>query len=302
MGSPYSGPPMPPVPPPTYVDSSGGVQVAVHHLGGPDQPDAPVLLLSHATGFHGRAWAPLASHLTDRYRCLAIDHRGHGVARTPEGASFDWAVIADDTVAVLDSALVPEDAELHGAGHSMGGAMLVLAAARRPGRFASLWLFEPIVAPPTTRLGQGPNPMADAARRRRSTFESLDAALANYASKPPLDELHPDALAAYVDGGFEVRPDGTAVLRCRPDWEAATFDGAGGSGAWDVLGAVDVPVAVLAGRPEAAGPAAFAPHVAEALPAGTLVPHPELGHFGPLEAPGELAEELASMLVRQAPA
>ena len=267
----------------------------MHHLGGPDHPDAPVLLLSHATGLHGRVWAPMASHLTDRYRCIAVDYRGHGVARTPEGTTLQWSHIADDAVAVLDSGLVPQGVPLVGAGHSMGGAVLVLAAARRPGRFAGLWLYEPIIPPPGALVG-GPgqrNPMADAARRRRPTFESLDAALANYAAKPPLDELHPDALRAYVEGGFEVAADGTATLRCRPESEAATFEGAFGNGAWELLAGLDIPVAVLAGG-EAAGPAAFAPHVAGALPAGRLVPHPELGHFGPLQAPAELAGELAA--------
>lgn len=279
-----------------HLPSGGGVEVAVHHLGGPDDPAAPVLLLSHATGFHARVWEPMASHLTHRYRCVALDYRGHGLARTPEDAAFDWGEMADDLVAVLDSDLLGEGPVL-GAGHSMGGAMLLVGAARRPGRVAALWLYEPIVAPPDFGLGAGPNPMAEAARRRRDRFESLDAAVANYAAKPPLDQLHPDALRAYVEGGFEVLDDGTAVLRCRPGWEAATFEGAGGSGAWDLLGRVGVPVAVLAGGEEV-GPAAFAPHLAAALPHGELVRHPELGHFGPLQAPAELAAELAAWAAR----
>jgi pimeloyl-ACP methyl ester carboxylesterase len=289
---------------PTYVPSSGGVRVAVHDLGGPDgrdgpDGDAPILLLSHATGFHGRVWAPMASHLTDRFRCLAIDYRGHGVADTPEEVDFAWPGMGDDAVAVLDSELVPDGAEVHGAGHSMGGAALVMAAARRPGVLRSLWLFEPIIPPPGALISaDGPNPMADAARRRRPTFDSVAAAYANYASKPPLDRLHPDALREYVDGGFAPQPDGTATLRCRPEWEAATFDGARHSGAWDLLDQVIVPVAVVAGEAEPFGPAVFAPRIAEALPDGTLVEHPELGHFGPLEAPEAMAAEVAGWIAR----
>jgi len=49
---------------------------------------------------------------------------------------------------------------------------------------------------------------------------------------------------------------------------------------------------VLACGGELFGPASFAPQVAEGLPEGRLEVHPHLGHFGPLEAPAELAESV----------
>ena len=51
--------------PPT-VGSSGGVQLAVHDLA-PSSVAARVVLVSHATGFHGRCYLPMAHHLaTDK--------------------------------------------------------------------------------------------------------------------------------------------------------------------------------------------------------------------------------------------
>ena len=73
---------------PTFVPSSGGVRVAVHDLGGPDaigDHDSAVLLFAHATGFCGRVWEPVAAALTHRFRCLALDFRGHGVSELPDG-------------------------------------------------------------------------------------------------------------------------------------------------------------------------------------------------------------------------
>jgi pimeloyl-ACP methyl ester carboxylesterase len=70
---------------PAMIASTQGVRVALHDLGGPDDPTAPVLLFAHATGFCGQVWEPTAAPLTDRYRCLAIDLRGHGVSETPDG-------------------------------------------------------------------------------------------------------------------------------------------------------------------------------------------------------------------------
>jgi len=283
---------------PAFVDSSDGVRVAVHDLGGSDAPDAPVLLFSHATGFHARVWEPMAGHLVDRHRCLAVDYRGHGLAETPTGTTFEWAGYGDDAEAVLTSELVLGIAAgrpIHGVGHSMGGAALVLAAARRPDAMRSLWLYEPILPGPGSMLsGDGPNPLAEGAARRRPTFDSYDAALANYAAKPPLDQLHPDALRAYVEGGFALQADGTVTLRCAPATESATFSMAGSSGAFAALPGVELPVAIVVGREEDFGPAAFGPGAAAALPHGELVERRHLGHFGPLEDPEGMAADLAA--------
>src|SRR5919106_4833464 len=100
----------------------------------------------------------------------------------------------------------------------MGGAALLMAEQRRPGTFAALWMFEPIVFPPAE--GGGSNALAAAARRRRPWFPDRDTAYANFSSKPPLDTLTPAALRAYVDHGLRATDDGGAVeLACAPETE-----------------------------------------------------------------------------------
>jgi pimeloyl-ACP methyl ester carboxylesterase len=281
---------------PHFVTSTDGVRVAVHDLGGPGAPDAPILLFSHATGFHARVWEPMASSLSTQFRCVGIDYRGHGLSELPSDVGLEWSGMADDAEAVLES--IGSSVPMYGIGHSMGGAALVLAAARRPDTFRSLWLYEPVLMPPDRwpTLPSGSNPMSEAARRRRDRFESVDDALANYASKPPLNQLTADALRAYVDGGFARQPDGSIVLRCRPETEAAVFEQASSSGAWGVLDQLLLPVAIVAGRPDGVGPVEFAPDAAGALPRGTLIRRPHLGHFGPLEEPGEMAQDLAAWI------
>jgi pimeloyl-ACP methyl ester carboxylesterase len=255
-----------------------------------------VALFAHATGFHARVWEPVARRLAGRVRCVALDLRGHGVAGTPEGLTFDWRGFGADVVAVLDAGVVPP-APVVGVGHSMGGAALVLAAAARPASFRGLWMFEPIVPPPGSLLSSdGPNPLAEGAARRRARFESIEAAIDNYASKRPLDALHPDALRAYVEGGFAVDGDGSVVLRCRPAWEATTFRMARDSGAWDALSSIDVPVVVATGAEEPYAPSAFAAAIVADARHGRLSRHPELGHFGPLEDPDAMAEEIAGLI------
>jgi pimeloyl-ACP methyl ester carboxylesterase len=216
------------------------------------------------------------------------------MSELPLGAPLAWSGIADDALAVLHSNRLPFG-PLHGIGHSMGGAALVLAAAARPRALRSLWLYEPVIVPPQDRLlFDGDTPMSEAAARRRNKFDSLDQAYENYRSKAPLDQLHPDALRAYVDGGFEHSPDGSVILRCRPSTEADVFRHAAASGAWDTLDSLELPVAIVVGRPEEVGPGAFAPAIAAALPQGTLIEQPQHGHFGPLEDPVSVAAEVAA--------
>jgi len=201
--------------------------------------------------------------------------------------------MADDVVAVLDSDLIGPSRVVHGIGHSMGGAALILATARRPARFRTLWLYEPIVVKPETLPpSTGPDPMADAAARRRASFPSYDAAFDNFASKPPLNQLHPEALQGYVAGGFILQDDGTVSLRCSPATEAAVFQGAHDRGAWDVLPALDLPVAVVVGRHHEFGPGMLSRFVVEHLSQATLIERPHLGHFGPLEDPSGMAEDV----------
>ncbi|HVA07325.1 MAG TPA: alpha/beta fold hydrolase [Acidimicrobiales bacterium] len=286
-----------PAPPCAFIRSTDGVEVAVHNLGGPEDPAAPVVLFSHATGFHGRVFAPLASALRSRYACLALDYRGHGLTRLPDDAGLAWEGMGDDALAVLVSHLIGPDRPVHGVGHSMGGAALVLAASRRPGVLNSLWLYEPVLVPPGTMAPSSDgNLLALGAARRRPSFGSLDEAVANYASKPPLNQLHPDALDEYVRGGFADQPDGTVRLRCEPATEAAVFGFAADSGAWQVLPRMNLPVAVVAGRSEDFGPSRFAPLAVEAMPRATLLIRSTLGHFGPLEDPAGMAVDLEAWL------
>lgn len=254
------------------------------------------LLISHATGFHGRAYTPLAAALGDRFDVWALDHRGHGVTSAPPGWEASWTEYGDDAEAAARALLAAgTGARFIGFGHSMGGDTLLMAADRRPGMFSTLVLFEPIAAPPQPdEVDPESSPVVLGARRRRRQFDSFDAAIANFASKPPMDAFTPAALEAYVRGGFEAvdsdRPDGPVRLCCSPELEAETFARGHQHDTWDRLPGIATPTVVVAGGLDpSAGPAALAPLIAERLPHGTFEQHPELDHFGPFTRPDAVA-------------
>lgn len=265
-----------------YVDSTDGVRLAVHDLGG----QGPELLLAHATGFHATVWRPMAGALAGHYHCWALDYRAHGHSTPPAGGRFAWDGFGHDTEAVVD-ALDVQGAG--GVGHSMGGAALVMAELARPGTFRGLVLFEPIIIPRDTERPEGPNLMVEAARRRRSVFASRDEAYENFASKPPLDVLTPEALRAYVDDGFADTEDGMVLLRCQSKHEARVYELGGEHDTFTRLGQLTLPVLVLGATPEPFGPSAFAERVADAIPNGAYRCIEGIGHFGPLRDPGLVA-------------
>jgi len=282
--------------PALHAPSSDGVTVAVHDLGG----EGPPLLVCHATGLNGGAYGPFARALHRDRHVWALDFRGHGSSSRPQGDEFGWDHVTDDLLAVLAlDELGHGGAPMDLVGHSMGGAVIAMAELARPGSARSAYLFEPIITPPGFPPGAagGENPMADVARRRRPTFPSKAAALWHYASKPPLNELSAASLRGYVEHGFtEEGEGGTATLHPTPDDEAAVFNGAG-TVTVDDVGALAIPVTVAVGTTDISfGPAHFAAQIAEALPKGRLSSFPELGHFGPLQAPTIVAADVLAHL------
>lgn len=272
------------------VASTDGVTLTVHDLGGDGRP----VLLAHATGFHGWVWSPVAVHLSDRAHCWSLDFRGHGDSDPPEGRGFEWEGFADDVLAVVDDVGLDRPV---GVGHSKGGAALLLAEARRPGTFAAVWAYEPIVFPPRApgepEIADGE--LSERAVRRRSSFPSLDEAYVNFRGKAPLSSLAPESLRAYVEHGFAPGADGEIYLKCRGEWEAEVYRMGGRHGGWDRLDAVRCPVTVACGG-DGAPPAAIAPAIAGRLPDARLVRFDDLGHFGPLEDPAAVAAAIAATL------
>jgi non-heme chloroperoxidase len=90
--------------------------------------DAPPLLLLHGITLQARVWGSQLRDLSDRWRVLAVDLRGHGESRAGS-AGFGLDLLARDLRTVLES-LDLRDAVV--VGHSMGGMTLMRFAADHP--------------------------------------------------------------------------------------------------------------------------------------------------------------------------
>src|SRR3984893_5870752 len=61
------------------------------------------MVLAHATGFHAMVWQPVIERLTDTFRCVAFDERGHGDSGKAPNDDYDWRGFATDVLPVVDA-------------------------------------------------------------------------------------------------------------------------------------------------------------------------------------------------------
>jgi pimeloyl-ACP methyl ester carboxylesterase len=265
--------------------------LAVHDWGGSGAPT----LLAHPTGFHGRVWAPVAERLVAAGRRVwSFDFRGHGdsVAPEPTDGAYAWPNFAADALAVVDHLGVGGEPSFVACGHSKGAASLLLGEADRPGTYARIWAYEPIIFQRSAVEPVDDFPLARSARRRRNEWVSVDEIYDAYASKPPLDVMAPESLRAYVAYGVRDRGDGTLALKCAPEVEAAVYAMGPLNGAWERLPEIATPTVVACGESSTDIGPAWAATIVERLPHGSLEVWPGCGHFGPQQDPERCATSI----------
>lgn len=278
------------------IPRSDGSPLALHHLGGSGEEP---LLISHATGFHGRCYLELVQHLSDRWTVWALDYSGHGDTPSATPGVDTWECFADDALTVARH-LAPNGG-LRAFGHSMGGAAVLMAHLRDEHAFSQLVAFEPIAPPPNDDFDVANLPIAVGAERRRPTFESAESAIENYASKPPLGIFTRRSLSDYVNFGVRSNENGSVSLSCTPTFEASVFRAAHRNELWESLPSIELSVNVVAGVVEEHQPSNFAEGVANRLPNGSYHLNPAWNHFGPFVVPGEVAQTIDQLFDSAAP-
>lgn len=161
----------------------------------------PVVLAAHGITSSALAWTLVGRALAGEATFLAPDLRGRGRSAGVRGP-FGIGAHADDLLAVLD-AEGAERAVL--VGHSMGGFVAALAAARHPGRCAGLVMvdggapFADAIPPGVTVDEVLERTIGPALTRLSQTFPSPQAYREHWRGHPALGEADPALVDAYAD-------------------------------------------------------------------------------------------------------
>lgn len=136
----------PPPPAETIATGVGPVSVRRTPVRG-DGPHEPAVLV-HGLGGNALNWVDLADDLADRLDCVALDLPGFG--STPPLASGGYTIATHTQVVAEVIAAVFPGEPVHLFGNSMGGAIAVQLAGRRPELVRTLTLVSPAL--PDRRL------------------------------------------------------------------------------------------------------------------------------------------------------
>ena len=244
------------------VLSADGVPIAFDERG----RGAPTLVFVHGWCGERGFWRATAQALSSSHRCLTLDLAGHGASGA---ARSRWALasLADDVVAVVTAAGV-DDAIL--IGHSMGGPVALLAAARLAPRVRGVIAVESL---------------------HDADFEYAPGFLDGVAAG--LEADYPRALEASVRG--VVAPgaapglvDWICARALRTDRAAAIglLRGLEGFELAAALRGAGVPVRVINAAPRAGGGLVTASEKNRALADFDVLLLEDAGHFPMLEQPG----------------
>ncbi|HEY3797105.1 MAG TPA: alpha/beta hydrolase [Caulobacteraceae bacterium] len=248
-------------------------------------PGAPDLVLLHGFTGHARSWDAFAAAMSDRYRVLALDQRGHG-----ESA---WADAYGNDEMVADLQAFVKAMGLKGftlLGLSMGGSVAMHYAGGRPPELGALVMVDigpEVVAAGATRIQSGV--------RTSDVFESREEAFARAraANALPPEDHHRQRIDANLmrteDGKWTwrydraLRSDSRRVLR---DPEAG----------WRACANIAAPTLLIRGAQSDILAPEIAQRMVETIPAARLVEVQKSGHSVPLDAPDGFLSAARSFL------
>jgi 3-oxoadipate enol-lactonase len=253
--------------------------VTLHYeLSGP--PAGPVVMLSHSLGCTLSMWDQQAAVLSERWRVLSYDLRGHGRSAVPPGP-YTIEQLADDAAALIDALGV---APVHFCGLSIGGLIGQSLALRHGGRLLSLAL-----CATTCRLSP-PELWAERAAiaRGQGMAALVDAVLARWFTAG----FRASAPAA-------IEPVRRMLLDTAPEGYAGCCEAIREADLCGRLGAVGLPTVVIAGAEDPAVTPAMARRLAAAIPGAGYHELADAAHLINVEQPEVFNRALTRFLQRQ---
>ncbi len=238
--------------------------------------DAPDLVLLHGYTGHARSWDAFAEAMTDRYRVIALDQRGHGESAWAPADQYGVADMTADLVAFV-SAVGLKGFTL--VGLSMGGMVAMDYAGARPEALAALVIVDIAPAPHAAgaariQTGQQANDIF------ASRDEAFAATRAQHSLPPEAHHRHrvDHSLMRLEDGRWTWRYD--RALRSIANLRRRDPDAL-----WRACADIAVPTLVIRGDLSDVLSPELAQRLVQTIPGARYAEVGNSGHSVPLDAP-----------------
>ena len=252
------------------------------------RPNAPDLLLLHGYTGHARSWDAFAEAMTDRYRVLALDQRGHGQTEWAKPDAYHTREMVADVEAFVAALGLMNFALL---GLSMGGLVSIGYAGKRPAALGKLVIVD--IAPEIDVEGLK---RIQAGVVRDDVFASREEAFLQARADNPVPPAEHQryrveySLMRREDGRYTYRYDRALRDPKNPREGIPAEEG------WRLAANIDVPTLLVRGALSDILSPPVAAKMANAIPNCRLVEIAGSGHPVPLDKPDEFLETVRTFL------
>jgi pimeloyl-ACP methyl ester carboxylesterase len=234
------------------------------------------LVFLHYFGGSALEWQAVMSQLSDTYRCLAVDLRGHGDSDAP-ATEYSVETMADDVVELLDTLDVHDFVLV---GHSLSSKVALELASRQPVGLQSLILLAPSPPKPEPISDKDRKDMLETHGQRSAAEETLTKITAR-----PLSEMVKEQIIADNLRTSKAAWKAWLTLGSKEDISAK-------------MSGINVPISILVGTVDKALP----PHVQPTmtlpyLKNATFETIEGAGHLLPWETPDDVVDFIRKKLM-----
>jgi pimeloyl-ACP methyl ester carboxylesterase len=236
------------------------------------------LMLIHGFPLTSELWHPIVPALSERYRLILPDLRGHGKTQATQHSSMGQ--YAKDLIALLEVILEPRPVVL--VGMSMGGYIALEFLRRYPDCVRALVLVDTRAEADTPEILE----------QRQKVAQALQQAGLPAIVDPLSERLFAESSPE------ELKQSWRAIISATPPTGAiaALSAMAGRPDSTGMLPEIDVPTLVIVGEQDQITPPEQAQAMAESIPGAQFEVLPEAGHMSAVEQPTAFAQCLEAFL------
>lgn len=236
--------------------------------------DAPAVIFANSLGTDCRLWDEMAEALSDKYRVVLYDKRGHGLSENAPGP-YNIGLLADDALALADHLGLKNFAFV---GLSIGGLIAQQVAVKAPERLSAL-----VICDSAAKIGDAETWNARISAVTTNGLASIADAVMQRWFTPAFHAERRVDLAGWIQMLLGTPDDGyaaaCAALRDADLTQAATK--------------ITAPTLVICGDGDQSTPPELVKETAALIPGARFEMIPNCSHIPPAEQPEALLALLA---------